>query len=349
MTKLFSQTEPAFLTQYSEVRDRAISAGPLLEGTPGSLALRSGTGHSYWYRVFYPTPGLRKEVLVCKDGENGKLQEMRARIEFADWMARQVPLLRRIGFQVADKLTARVLVELHNRGVFEAGMVLVGTLAYMAHMNELGAMAVSSRTLDIDVARNRPLKLAAPLSFLRAMNDTGLQFRAVPEIDHIKSSTSVKLPGVQGLRVDVLVPGEALGEIVPVPELEWAAQAIPYYQYLLEEPIRAVVLAGWQAIPVRLPLPGRMVWHKFYSSIARPDTAKKAKDFEQAIRLAAGLAETDPLAIRTALESAPRSMISRLAPIVPRMLGALADHPEAAEVIAMCLPPAAKKKTPRVS
>ena len=40
--------------------------------------------------------------------------------------------LRKLGFQAADKSAARVLVELHNRGAFDAGLPLVGTLAFMA-------------------------------------------------------------------------------------------------------------------------------------------------------------------------------------------------------------------------
>ena len=42
------------------------------------------------------------------------------------------------------------------------------------------------------------------------------------------ASTSVKLPGVEGLRVDLLAPGEKLGALVKLPELDWVAQAIPH-------------------------------------------------------------------------------------------------------------------------
>jgi hypothetical protein len=97
-----------------------------------------------------------------------------------DWVAHQVSLLRKLGFQVADKPVARVLVELHNRQAFEAGLTLVGTLAYMAWLNELGGVAISARTQDVDLARGKRLKLAAPLHFLETMQSTGLPFVAVP-------------------------------------------------------------------------------------------------------------------------------------------------------------------------
>jgi hypothetical protein len=77
----------------------------------------------------------------------------------------------------ADKAVARVLVEMHNKGMFEAGLTLVGTLCCMAWLNELGARAVAARTQDIDLARRQHLKLGAPLPFLRTMQDTHTAFR----------------------------------------------------------------------------------------------------------------------------------------------------------------------------
>lgn len=105
---------------------------------------------------------------------------MRERIEFHGWVARQVSFLRKLGFQIADKLTARVLVELHNRRLLSPGLALVGTLGYMAWLNELGAIAASARTLDVDLARRQALKLATPLSFLQTVQATSLPFAAVP-------------------------------------------------------------------------------------------------------------------------------------------------------------------------
>ena len=77
---------------------------------------------------------------------------------------------RKLGFQVADKTATRVLVEMHNRQAFAAGLVLVGTLAYMAWLNELGARSPVARTLDVDLARPGRLKLAVPLPLLFCTN-----------------------------------------------------------------------------------------------------------------------------------------------------------------------------------
>ena len=328
----------AFRTQYAELKERTQAAGLLLPGSPGSLALRTGTGYPYWYRIFYPVPGKPREDMVCKDGDAEALEAMRERIEFSAWASLQTTALRKLGFQVADKSVARVLVELHNRQAFEAGMVLVGSLGYMAWLNELGAIAIAARTQDLDLARRKPLRLGAPLSFLSTMQATGLPFVAVPGLPSSSPSTSVKLAGVQGLRVDVLAPGKLLGAIVKVPELQWFAQAVPFYDYLLDEPEQAAMLAGGHAIPVRLPQAARFVWHKLYSSTRRQGFPEKsAKDRQQALVLGAVLSNLDELALRQAFIDAPVAMSSPIRPLCDLLLGKAVNYPALCEIFRECL------------
>jgi hypothetical protein len=133
---------------------------------------------------------------------------MNKRIESAAWRQQQVRMLRTLGMQVADKDAALVLVEMHNRGLFTAGLVLVGTLAHMAWLNEFGVHAVSSRNQDIDLARQHALKLATPVSFMETMQATKLDCSAIPGgLPPSAPSTSVKRPGGEGLRVDILTSG----------------------------------------------------------------------------------------------------------------------------------------------
>ncbi len=217
---LYRLHDLAYRTQYAEMKERANATGDLLRGTPGMLYKRNGTGHAYWYRIYYPTPGKQAEEFVGPEDDVDAYKSMSDRIAYSEWMTRQVSNLRKLGYQVADKGVASILVELHSRKVFEAGLAVVGTLAYMAWLNEYGAMAVAARTQDVDLARRQRLKLATPISFLSSMQATQLPFTEVPGMpSHAAStSTSVKLPGRDGLRVDVLVPGRVLGRILPVPE-----------------------------------------------------------------------------------------------------------------------------------
>lgn len=340
MSRGYREHELAFRTQYAELKERSLAAGDLLPGTPGSLAKRKGTGYAYWYRVYNSAPGKVREQLVCKDGDNAALGAMRDRMAFHEWMAQQVTDLRKLGFQVADKPVARVLVELHNRHAFSAGMVLVGTLAYMAWLNELGIITTSARTQDIDLARRQKLKLAAPYSFLETLQATGLPFEAVPGLPSTVPATSVKLPGAQGLRVDVLAPGNTLGTAVKVPELAWAAQTIPHFDFLLDHPEPGAVLAGGHCIPVRLPQAARFVWHKLYSSTQRTGFPEKAaKDQHQALVLAARLAETESHLLQGAFKSAPAQMTKPIKLLAKKIIDSAtkAGQPELVDVLQKCL------------
>lgn len=337
---LYRPQELAFRTQYAELKERSQQASPLLPGTPGTLYRRSGTGNAYWYRVYYAIPGRQAETLVCRDGDEAARQRMQERIEFANWSATQVSSLGKLGFQVADKAVARVLVELHNLGAFDAGLVLVGTLAYMTWLNEFGAIAVSARTQDIDLARRQKLKLAAPVEFLNTMQATGLPFAAVPGLPSSQPSTSVKLPGIQGLRIDILAPGAPVGSIVRVPELSWAAQAVPHYDYLLTEPEPAALLAGGHCIPLRVPQAARMVWHKLYASTQRQGFPEKAvKDRLQAATLVAVLAEHEAESLAAAFDAAPEEIKMAAASQLATVNKLLTGHAEAQALIGQLLSP----------
>ena len=255
-------------------------------------------------------------------------------------MARQVTDLRKLGFQVTDKATARVIVELHNQQAFSAGMVLVGTLAYMAWLNELGIIAVSARTQDIDLARRQKLKPAAPLSFLKTMQATGLPFGEIPGLTATTPATSVKLPGAQGLRVDVLAPGRELRGTIKIPELAWAAQTIPPFDYLLDDAESAALLAGGHCIPVRLPQASRFVWHKLFSSTKRKGFPEKAaKDRQQALVLGARLAETESHLLIQAFKSAPAPMIRPIKILATNLIDMAkkTEQPELVTILKKCL------------
>lgn len=326
---LYRTHELAFRTQYAELKERARAAGKLLVGTPGTLTKRSGTGYDYWYRVYYPVPNTQAEELVGSADDEPAYRSMRERIEFSSWVSKQVANLRQLQFQVAEKNVASVLVELYNREIFKAGLVVVGTLAYMSWLNELGAISVAVRTQDIDLARRQHLKLGAPVSFLSSVQATHLPFTSIPGLPSHGPSTSVKLPGREGLRVDVLAPGPTLGATIQVPELDWHAQTVPYYDYLLEDSRQAAILAGGHCIPVALPNIDRMIWHKLYSSTKRTHEPEKAeKDLIQAVTLAAIIVEQGAI-LSDSFHEAPQALRAATMVRIPRIQALLTQHREA--------------------
>ena len=326
---LYRLHELAIRTLYSEVKERANVVGDLLPGTPGTLVKRSGTGHEYWYRSYYPLPKKRSDEFVGSVSNEAAYEAMQGRIAHSEWTAKQVSALSKLAYQVADKGAASVLVELHNRKIFEAGLVVVGTLAYMSWLNEYGAMATAARTQDIDLARRHRLKLATTVPFLSSMQATKLPFTRIPGMPSHKPSTSVKLPGAEGLRVDILAPGPVLGEIIAVPELSWHAQTIPFYDYLLEDSRAAAMLAGRHCIPIMLPEVTRIIWHKLYSSTHRETEPTKAeKDLVQAVTLAAILIEQDSASLRETFRHVPRELRKAAISRRPRIEMLLASHPQ---------------------
>ncbi|MBU1357317.1 MAG: nucleotidyltransferase domain-containing protein [Gammaproteobacteria bacterium] len=330
--------ELAFRTQYAELKERSSSVAALLAGTPGTLFKREGTGYAYWYRVYYQVPGIKAEQLIGKDGDQSALDEAQRQIEFAQWVNAQVRNLRHLGFQVADKGVASVLVELHNRRLLEAGLVLVGTLAYMAWLNELGARAIASRTQDVDLATGQHLKLGAPASFLEAMNATKLGFSPVPQIPSQAPSTSLKLKGREGLRVDLLVQGKELGKPIAIPQLMWHAEGVPFFDYLLDDPHPGAALAGGHCISLMLPRAERFVWHKLYSSASRKGFPEKAaKDLLQAATLAAILTEHQDEALTDSFGELPTAMQPAVKRRLPALRRALASHPQTLEQFELTL------------
>lgn len=306
---LFRLHELAFRTQYAELKERVRSTDRLLPGTAGTLVKRGATGRSYWYRAYQGAAGKQVEDLVCRDTDDVRYAQARDEVEFAKWVGTQVRTLRKLEFQVADKEVAGVLVELYNSGLLGAGLCVVGTLAYMAWLNELGARAVTARTQDIDLAARQDLKLAVPKSFIEVLERTKMGFCRVPGLSTKEASSSVKLPGNQGLRVDVLTHGAQTGPSVAIAQLQWHAQTIAHYDFVLQDTREAALLAGTHCIPLQLPAPERFVWHKLYSSAVRKTFPEKAiKDLRQAVTLAAVLAEHDDTALLDSGAELPQKM-----------------------------------------
>lgn len=322
-------------TLYAELTERARAEGGLLPGTPGSLSLRArGASGSYWYRRFYNLPSQPVEQLVCREDDAAAHERMIQRIEAARWIEEQVGSLRKLGFQVANKDTARVLVEMHNRHLFTAGLVMVGTLAFMAWLNELGLRTVASSTQDLDLARRQPLKLAVTVPLLETLKATDMAFFAVAGLRPDAPATSAKRPGREGLRVDLLTHGPELGQRVAVPELAWHAQTVPHFDYLLRDPQPAAMLAGGHCIPVRIPSALHMAWHKLYSSMRRrADRAKADKDLRQAAVLLAAQVERDSVDVGSSLALAPADVREAVQARWPSLQALLGAHPQALDAL----------------
>jgi len=278
---LYRRHDPASRTRYQDLKQLARSQTRVLAGTPGTLKQRA---RRYWVREYIRADGRKVDEYL---GTEAPLDAVRAEIELAKALAAGSSTLRVFGYQRIERKPAAVLAALFNRGLGRAGLALVGSHAYGALLNDLGVIAPGYRTQDLDVARAQPLALALPegTTFRDILNESGMEFVAVPGMPSHRPSASFKLP---------------------VKELGAHAQAIPLLDFLIEEPVDAVVLSPNQVIPVRVPAPERFALHKLFSSQSRKsDRDKVRKDLEQAAVIAAALEEDAPGALVDAFKSMP--------------------------------------------
>ncbi|HEY8266880.1 MAG TPA: GSU2403 family nucleotidyltransferase fold protein [Steroidobacteraceae bacterium] len=339
MAVLFRRHDPAGSARYQELKQLALSQRRILAGTPGTLKQRTQSGNRYWVREHIRVDGRKTDEYLGPEASTAAaaVERLRSEVELAKALAAGSAALRLLGYQRIDRKPAAVLEVLFNRGLFQAGLALVGSHAYGALLNELGVIAPGYRTQDLDLARARPLAiaLADPANLESLLRETGLDFVPVPGMPSRKPSASFKLPGAEALAVDLLVPGARTGEVVAVKELGAWAQAIPLLDFLIDEPIRAAVLSPNQVIPVRVPAPERFALHKLFSSQSRgsADRDKAGKDLGQAAVLSAALEQETPGTFAAAFRAMPRSgkpAVRRASRAAARLLDA---HPEAKEAL----------------
>jgi len=307
----------------------------VLAGTPGTLKQRRRRETEYWVREYIRVDGRKDDEHIGTVGtvEAKRLAALRAEVELARALAAGSSRLRLLGYQRIERKPAAVLAALFNRGLFEAGLVLIGSHAYGALLNDLGVVAVAYRTHDIDLARAQPLEVALPpeMGLRELLGESGLEFVPVPAMPSRRPSTSYKIPGREALAVDLLVPGPAAGEAAPVEELRTHAQTIPLLDYLVDDALDSIVLSPNQVVPVKLPAAERFALHKLYSSQRRGSQRDKArKDLEQAALLVAVLEEETPGLLGDVAKELPgtaKAIVKRGARAALNIAG---DHAEAA-------------------
>ncbi|MBX3234420.1 MAG: hypothetical protein KIT84_13260 [Labilithrix sp.] len=355
---LFTRFPTGLQTTYSELKQRAQEQETLLLGTPGSVSRRIDGGGRYWYRQFYDAEGAKAAEYIGPVGDEDaerRAEEVRDRIADANALAETTRLLTTVGYIQTDLRTQAVLVVLANAGLFRAGAILIGSHSYGALLNDLGVKSAELKTEDIDIARLDRLNIdgAAAPPFEELLRSSRVPLRPIPSLDRKGPVTSFAIPprlrGKTRLRVDLLTPASG-GEAKPLPVWELGAHAmgLPHLRYLLEDSIPSVVLGKHAVVPVRVPRPERLAWHKTMISQLRHETSDKGrKDLDQAAVLVAVLAEDAPDTLLDgyrSLSAGGRTRVARGVRELEKRLAA-AGHVNAVELVrdAVGTRPASKK------
>ena len=217
--------------------------------------------------------------------------------------------------------------------LYAPGGVLVGSHAFGVLLNQLGVRAVSYATEDVDIARGEALAFDQPpeKGFLGMLEDSGIDFVEVPQLDRRLPPTSFKQRGKGRFHVDLLAPSRGKkASAVPVSELKAYATALPHLSFLLAESHTAVVIAREGCCTVRVPLAERFALHKLLVSQLRAGRgAKTERDILQASVLCAVLAESQSGAIASAIEQVPKTARRHLRAGIGTAVHLLEDHPRA--------------------
>lgn len=335
---LYRKQDSAGQSKYQSVKQLAGRQNRIVSGTPGTLKQRTQSGNKYWVREYIRVDSKKTDEYIgsASSVTREQIAKRTAEIELAKALAAGSANLRLFGYQRIDRKPAAVIEAFFNRKLIQGGLILVGSHAYGALLNELGVLAAGYKTGDIDLARAHRLAVALPEGFglHDVLKETGMNFVPVPGMPSHKPSASFMLPGADQIAVDLLVPGRKAGDLVPVKELSAYAQAIPLLDYLIGDPIESVVLSPNQVIPVKIPSPERFAIHKLFSSQSRRSNRDKIrKDLEQAAVLAAALEEETPGSLADESKKFPtasRASLKRGAAAAAKLLD---SHPDARDTL----------------
>jgi hypothetical protein len=302
-------------TLYAELLDQALiheRVAGLGGQLPGGVVTKDVRGRRYLYwqvrtgdqvtqRYLGPdTAELRAELERIAERRHDAAEQQAS-------LDRLAAMLTKGGALREQSTVATVLRLLADLGLFRRGGVLIGTQAFRTYGNLLSVRlpSASLRTQDIDVAQEIDVALAAasepPSPVEPALGALG--FLPVPGLDPRQPSTSFHLRGRE-LRVDFVTPARRRAADAPVaiPGLGLSAWPLPFLDYLIEEPVGAVVLDSHPVL-VRVPRPARFALHKLWTAAARPvsEQTKAAKDRAQAAAVIKVLTAERPGDLREAL------------------------------------------------
>ena len=312
------QRLPDTLTlQYSELMQQCVQPAP--DGANISFKSKQVAGKRYWY-LYISLGSRRSEHYLGEETSEllDKIDEERALWESSaddrKVRARLVAMLLAGGATATPDSEGKVIALLERSGLFLAGGMVIGTLAFRAYANMLGVVWRSDlQTRDIDLASDNRYPIVVPRStkpidLPNLLLDSGMGFLEVPALNRKSPSTKFKIRG-QELSVELLTPmrGRDTAKPVAIPGLAAFAEPIRFLDYLTED-IQPAVLLYKHGVLINVPAPARFACHKLVVSQRRraADAEKIKRDIAQAQQLFEVLIEGRPGDLIMAYEAAEK-------------------------------------------
>jgi hypothetical protein len=270
-------------------------------------------GKKYWYQQCYvdgkstqkyylpSTPENDKAVLKKREDLSGKNALIKKLL--VDEQKRSA-MLKRGGVPGLDHLASSVVSTLSENFLTYKGGVLVGSHAFQAYSGMFGTTFEknSLRTLDIDIACENSVTAysAKPLNVGELLKNVEKSFKYVPSLSNKYPPSS--FVGPSGIRVDIITPlrGKPRGMVKIKNIVDAVAVPLRFLDFLIKDPVDAVLIGVKGGIPVTVPHPARYAIHKLIISSQRPvsESAKSAKDIVQAEQMILICAKEQPYELR---------------------------------------------------
>ncbi|WP_421760673.1 GSU2403 family nucleotidyltransferase fold protein [Devosia sp.] len=299
-----SAVDLSYQVLYSELAQRSLDASFTSEfSLDGRFISMESRGRRYWY---FDTakrdgkPGSKRRIYVGPvDDEEINRRVATFKDLKADYRARMrlvATLVREAYLPRPDPVTGEVIDALAQAGFFRMRGVLVGTVAFQSYAALLGVRIFSGtmQTGDVDFALFHSIANAVDDSMppiLELLRNVDPTFREVPHRADGRFTTQYVTR--TGYKVEFLTPNTSSNDYSDKPARmpalgDTAAQPLRFLDFLIHQPVRAVVLHG-AGVPVLVPAPERYAIHKLIVASRRladdDGMAKSRKDLAQAHKL----------------------------------------------------------------
>lgn len=273
----------------------------------GSVVTRRRRGRDYLYVVSKDGSTRNDRYLGPADDSvvQEQASELRQASEQAKALRTTVSALKHARVPAPALQLGRVLEVVANAGLFEKGLVLIGTAAFQTYACIVGYYPRSggTTTQDADLLVASFVGGDEPQDLETILQRANPSFKAKMQIDD-------RLPKVftssDNFSVDLLTKfGRGRKSPILVEALGCSAEALPFMEYLAEESMEAVALYG-TGVLVKVPPPLRYAMHKLLIAQERSGrfVSKKPKDLAQARDLIDIFLETDSASLEDALSDA---------------------------------------------
>lgn len=294
-------------TLYAQLLEEAMAYAVAIfeNGVVGSPYINTAGGRRYVYwQIKLPDGSFKRKSLGSESPETealvrGLLERKRTAGEAIEALRSTTRAFVAGGGMAIEAAHFKVIEWLAMGGLFSKGVVVVGSHAFAAIGNALGARWGSSpKTTDVDFVRPATIALAIPDSGERinvpeTVKAGDSSFFEVPRLNLKQPSTSM-MSRKSKVKIDFLTTQKHWDDDTPhyFPDLAIAAEPLRFMDYLIGDRLFQGLIVGPYPIPVTLPDPARFALHKLVIAQERSLSfqTKAEKDIAQAAEVIEALA-----------------------------------------------------------